>query len=98
MDYDGFVLSIRTENSINDFKNLAYLLDFSNLDINHELFSNKNKKLISKYKIETPKIFWIDEFVGLGSKAYSFNCNDKSINKLKGIFLMSFKTYYFWGL
>ena len=85
MDYDGFVLSIKTENSNNDFKNLAYLLDFSNLDENHDLFSNKNKILIGKYKIEAPKLFWMDDFVGLGSKANSFKCNDKNINKLKGI-------------
>ena len=35
-------------------------------------------------KIETPSINWIDEFVCLRSKAYSFKCGDKNSNKLKG--------------
>ena len=55
MDCDSFVLSIETENIINDLKNLEHLFDFSNLDKNHELFSNRNKKVVGKFKIETPK-------------------------------------------
>ena len=55
--------------------------DFSILDENHELFSIKNKKVIGKYKIETPKIIWIDEFVCLRSKAYSFKCKNFDENK-----------------
>ena len=50
-----------------------------------ELFSNKNKKVIGKFKIETPKNIWIDEFVCLRSKMYAFKCADGSKNKLKGI-------------
>ena len=47
----------------------------------------KNKKVIGKFKIETPKNLWIDEFVCLRSKAYSFKCKDniESKNKIKGI-------------
>ena len=45
MDCDSFVLSIETQHIINDLKNLEDLFDFSNLNENHELFSNKNKKL-----------------------------------------------------
>ena len=47
----------------------------------------KNKKVIGKFKIETPKNIWIDEFVCLRSKAYSFKCenNDENKNKIKGI-------------
>ncbi len=85
MDCDSFVLSIETENIINDLKNLENLFDFSNLDKNHELFSNKNKKVVGKFKIETPKNIWIDEFVALRSKCYAFKCNNDSKNKLKGI-------------
>ena len=44
MDCDSFVLIIKTENSIKKFKNLENKCDFSNLDENHELFSNKIKK------------------------------------------------------
>ena len=53
-------------------------LDFSNLDKNHELFNDKNKKVIGKFKIETPKNIWIDEFVCLRSKMYPFKCGDDS--------------------
>ena len=51
------------------------------------MFSNKNKKVIGKFKIETPKNVFIDEFVCLRSKAYSFKFknNDENINKMKGI-------------
>ena len=68
-------------------KNLEDIFDFSNLDKNHELYSNKNKKVIGKFKIETPINIWIDEFVCLRSKAYSFKCNnnDENKNKIKGI-------------
>ena len=43
--------------------------------------------MIGKFKIETPKNIWIDEFVCLRSKAYSFKCKDKDEkkNKVKGI-------------
>ena len=85
MDCDSFVLSIETENIINDLKNLEHLFDFSNLDKNHEFFSNKNKKVVGKFKIETLKNIWIDEFVALRSKCYAFKCGDDSKNKLKGI-------------
>ena len=44
MDCDSFVLSIETQNIIKDLKNLDDLFDLSNLNENHELFSNKNKK------------------------------------------------------
>ena len=85
MDCDSFVLSIETQNIINDLKNLEELFDFSNLDKNQELFSNKNKKVVGKFKIETPENFSIDEFVALRSKCYAFKCGNDSKNKLKGI-------------
>ena len=85
LDCDSFVLSMKTEHRINDLKYLEDLIDFSNLDENHELFSNKNKKVIGKFKIETPKNIWIDEFVALRSKWHAFNFGDDSKIKLKGI-------------
>ena len=63
MDTDSFVLSIKTKNVIKDLKNQENMFDFNNLDKDHELFSNKNEKVIGKFKIETPKNIWIDEFV-----------------------------------
>ena len=55
IDTDAFVLSVSTEDIIKDLNNLEDVFDFSYLDQNHELFSNKNKKVIGKFKIETPK-------------------------------------------
>ena len=85
MDCDSFVLGIETEKIFNNLKNLGDLFDFSNLDKNHELFSNKNKKVVGKFKIETPEKIWIDEFVSLRSRCYAFKCGNDSKNKLKGI-------------
>ena len=66
-------------------KNLEDIFDFSNLDKNHELFSNINKKVIGRFKIETPKSIWIDEFVCLRCKMYAFKFGNDSKNKLKGV-------------
>ena len=63
MDTDSFVLSVNTKDIIKDLKKIEDKIDFSNLEKNHELFSNKNKKVIGFFKIETPKSIWINEFV-----------------------------------
>ena len=57
MDTDSFVLSVETKIIFKDLKNFEDLFDFSILNENHELFSNKIKKVIGKFKIETPRIF-----------------------------------------
>ena len=85
MDTDSFILSVNTKDIIKDLKNLEDIFDFSNLDKNHELFSNKNKKVIGFFKIETPKNIWIDEFICLRSKMYAFKCGVDSKKKLRGI-------------
>ena len=97
VDTDAFVLSLKTQDFIKDLKNLENIFDFSNLDKNHELYSNKNEKVIGKFKIETPKSIWIDEFVCLRSKMYAFKCKDEieDENKLKGIFKSQSKNIKF---
>ena len=76
---DSFVLSIETQNINNDLKNLEDSFDFSNLNENIELFSNKkNKKVVGKFKIETTENIWIDEFVALRRECYAFKCGDDS--------------------
>ena len=85
MDADSFVLSVNTKEIIKDLKCFKDLFDFSNLFENCQLFSNRNKKVFGKYKIETPKIIWIDEFVCLRSKINAFKNGDDSKNKLKGL-------------
>ena len=39
------------------------MFDFSNLDQKHETFSDKNKKVIAIYQIETAKNIWIVDIV-----------------------------------
>ena len=85
IDTDGMILSMKTKDITKDLKNLEAIFDFSNLNENHELFSNKNKKVIGKFKTETPKNIWIVEFICLRSKMYAFKCGDDSKNKLKGV-------------
>ena len=46
MNWDSFASGIRSQNLVIDWKNLEYVNDFINLNENHELFSNKNKKFI----------------------------------------------------
>ena len=85
MDTDSFVLSVNTKGIIKDLKFFEDIFDFSNLDEYHELLSNKNKKVIGKLKIKTPKTIWIDKFFCLRTKIYAFKCGDDSKNKLKCI-------------
>ena len=80
----SIILSIKSENIIKDLKNLENIFDFSNIDENHELYS-ENKKVLGKFKIETPKNIFLDEFIVLRSKMYAFKCGDDSKNRLKGI-------------
>ena len=44
MDCDSFILSIESEKIIKDLKNLEDIFDFSNIDENHELYSEKKIK------------------------------------------------------
>ena len=83
IDTDGMILSMNTKNKINDLKNLKDIFDFINLDENHELFSNRNKKVIGKHKIETPKKILIEVFNCLKSKAYSFKGKNNGGKKIK---------------
>ena len=86
IDTDSFVLSVNTKNIIQDLHNLKEYFDFSNLNKDHELFSDENKKVLGKFKIETPKNIFIDEFLSLDQKHIHFKCNnnDENKNKLKG--------------
>ena len=78
IDTDAFFLSLNTKDIIKDLINLKEIFDFSNLDENQELFSNKNKKILGTFKIETPKNIGIDEFLCLKSKVYAFKSGDDS--------------------
>ena len=77
------ILSMNTKDIIKDLKILEDNFDFKSLDENHELFSEKNKKMIGEYKIETLRKIWMDEFACLRSNAYSFLCKIEDKNKNK---------------
>ena len=61
-DSRSFVLSIISKDSAEDLYNLKDFFDSKNLNGDHEIFSNKNKKVVVILKIETPKSTWNDEF------------------------------------
>ena len=81
IDTDGMIWSMRLENIFEDLKKIEDIFDFSNLDKNHDLFSEKNKRVIGKFKIDSPRRIWIDEFVCLRSKAYCFKCKNEDESK-----------------
>ena len=84
-DTDCFALSVNTKDNFKDIKNIEDVFDFRNLNENHELFSNKNKKVIGKLELWSRENVCIDEFVYLRSKMYAFKCVDDSKIKLKSI-------------
>ena len=49
----SFELNMKTKNIINKLKNLEHIINFCNLNENHELFSNKNKTINGKIKIQS---------------------------------------------
>ena len=56
MDCDSFLLSLKTENLFKYLRSLEGIFDLSNLDENHELFSNqKTEKLLVKLKLKLLK-------------------------------------------
>ena len=58
MDCASFVLSLKTENFNKDLESLENFFDFSNLDENHELFSNQNKKKwLEELRLKLLKLF-----------------------------------------
>ena len=84
MDTDSIVISINTKNIIKDLKNLEDLFYFSILNENHELFSDKSKPKLGRFKIETPKNVWIGKFISLRNKMYPLKCGDDSEENLRG--------------
>ena len=48
MDTDSFILGVSIKDIIKDIEILEDIFDFSNLNQNHEIFSNKFWKVIGK--------------------------------------------------
>ena len=74
-------MSIRTTDIMNDLKKFGDFFDFINPKENHEIFSNRNEKVVGKCKIETPKCLYLEKSIILTSKGYAFECNDKTESK-----------------
>ena len=55
IDTDAFVLSVNTNDIIKNLKKFGSIFEFSNVEKNHEIFSNKSEKIAGKFKLETPK-------------------------------------------
>ena len=83
-DTDSLCYHIETNNLDNDRKNQISKYDTSNYPEDHILYSNKNKKVLGKFKDETAGA-QINEFVGLRSKLYCYSFNSEEIKKAKGI-------------
>ena len=84
-DTDSMILNIKTEDVYKDMEKLLDELDTAGYPRDHPLYSEKNKKVIGKFKDElNGKI--MNEIVFLKSKAYSYTLTDLSEEKkLKGI-------------
>ena len=71
---------------IEDLKHFKNDFDFSDLDPSHELYSNENKKVIGKMKLETLPELDLDEAVFLRSKSHSINIKENNSKcKHKGV-------------
>ena len=74
LDTDAFIFSFKPIKSLNeDLKHFKEDFDFSDLDPSHELYSEDNKKVVGKMKLETAPELDLDEAVFLRSKSYSLN-------------------------
>ena len=87
LDTDSFIFSFKPIKSlIEDLKHFKEDFDFSDLDPSHELYSETNKKVIVKMKLETAPEIDLDEGVFLRSKSYSLNIKQNSSHcKQKGV-------------
>ena len=84
IDTDSNMIGLNTKDIIKGLRSLENLFDFSKLNENNQLFTNKNEKVIAEFKIKTPKIFCIDEFNCLRCKMNAIKGGDSSKNQKKG--------------
>lgn len=81
-DTDSWIFSVRTNDINNDLRQLAEFFDFSNYDVNHELYSDEHKNALFYYKDEM-KGNKITHFCGLRSKCYSFKFKDEKKTEIE---------------
>ena len=84
-DTDSWVLAIPLKSPDEVVSRLSDVMDFSNYDPSHPLFSMRRKNLVGLLKNEVPRDTII-KFVGLRSKTYAFKTEkDKTERKAKGV-------------
>ena len=81
-DTDSMVINIYTEDFYSDLEKIKDYLDTSNYSKDHSLYSNKNKKVIDKFKDELGGNI-MTKFIGLRSKMYCFEYLEASEIKFK---------------
>ena len=81
-DTDSMVLNIRTEDLYSDLEKIKQHLDTSNYPKDHLLYSDKNKKVIGKFKDELGSNV-MSKFIGIRSKMYGFEYLEDSNIKFK---------------
>jgi len=81
-DTDSLCYGIETKDVYKDMKRRSQFFDTSNYDKSHPLYSETNKKVVGKMKDEAEGFLYVT-FIGLSSKVYSLNGEDKSLQKAK---------------
>ena len=67
-----------------EWKNIMILLDMSEYSKESRLYDGENKKVIRKFKDESPDEV-IKSFVGIRSKWYTFKTKNNVVKKAKGV-------------
>ena len=83
-DTDSFCYEIKTGDVYKDLFQDKVLFDNSDYPKNSEFFFDENKKVIGKKKDEAAGMV-IKEFIGLRSKIYSYEIDNKTTKKCKGV-------------
>ena len=84
-DTDSFVYKIKTDDFYKEMFDMKQYFDLSEYDKSYQYFDDSNKKVLGKFKDETPKST-INTFIGVRSKCYSIITDNKETSKnLKGV-------------
>ena len=80
-DTDSLCYEIKTDDVYEDLFQDKELFDNRDYPENSEFFFDENKKIIGKMKDEAAGIV-IKEFIGLRSKMYTYEINNKTTKKM----------------
>jgi hypothetical protein len=83
-DTDSFVYKVKTEDFYKDMYENKEDFDMSEYSKDNQFYDETNKKVLGKFKDETPT-GTITDFIGVRSKCYTIRTDKKIIKKLKGI-------------